>query len=409
MCDMSQKENDVMSPPGRAVDMSSDISVLRRRTNALAHTTIDRYVEASGLYTPETVPEHLYRDSLHTIRRFMDTALLALGDPGLDVPEILRDELARANDRAAEGVPLRNFLHCWQIGADTLIEAVEEQLGEPSRSAPVVVRIRATYDAVIREAISAYERTSRDTITAHTGWSSRWIAHFFDGAVSPHDDYPGEVPEDPVVVLIHIGATVAETTGSDQVRTIAGTRKARRTRALLQRRLGERLWLADVREQSARLITSSVPSELATAVEKLQEVHSVPVAAAVARAERPEDLRRAAQEASEVLEVAVQINRTGCVTSLADVALEHHLAHHSMSLAVLQRRCAPVRANEELLETLNVYFKTDLDRRQTSEALHVHPNTIDNRLAKIRQLTGLDSRHLPDLMILAVGVKYAVP
>ncbi|MFE9144968.1 helix-turn-helix domain-containing protein [Streptomyces tubercidicus] len=36
------------------------------------------------------------------------------------------------------------------------------------------------------------------------------------------------------------------------------------------------------------------------------------------------------------------------------------------------------------------FLDCDLDRRRTAQALNVHPNTVDNRLARAAQLTGLD-------------------
>ncbi|WP_280343551.1 PucR family transcriptional regulator [Nocardia neocaledoniensis] len=387
-------------------DVSSAVRSLRRDASALARAVIDRYVDETPLYTPETVPDHLYRESLHTVRTFIDTALRAVLDADLDVNGLMRDVLVRGNDRVAEGLPLRNYLHCWQLGLEALTEALDDRLADQATAAPALARVREVYDAVILDAVIAYDRTSRDVIAAQDGREARLIAHHLDGVDYPFDDGPGTVPEHPVVVLVDIGPTLAEQTGSEQTRTIAAIRKSRRVRATLQRGV-EGLWLADVRGRSARLITSCPPRALDEVIGELQDAHSVPVTAAVATANGADDLPRAAALAAEVLAIAVRIGRTGMVSSIEDIALEHHLAHESASLPVLLRRCAPLRARHDLVDTLLAYFDNDLDRRRTADALHVHPNTIDNRLSRIRDLTDLDVRHFPDLMVLAVATNRA--
>lgn len=49
---------------------------------------------------------------------------------------------------------------------------------------------------------------------------------------------------------------------------------------------------------------------------------------------------------------------------------------------------APLRTNPGILATLRAYFAHDLDVGATAEALHVHPNTLRYRLARVEQLTG---------------------
>jgi len=44
-----------------------------------------------------------------------------------------------------------------------------------------------------------------------------------------------------------------------------------------------------------------------------------------------------------------------------------------------------------LYDTVAAYLDTDLDRRRTAARLHVHPNTLDYRLRRIRTLTGIDT------------------
>ena len=52
------------------------------------------------------------------------------------------------------------------------------------------------------------------------------------------------------------------------------------------------------------------------------------------------------------------------------------------------------------------YVELRRDRRRTAERLHIHPNTLDHRLRRARELTGLDLDDPEDLatMVLALHV-----
>ena len=47
------------------------------------------------------------------------------------------------------------------------------------------------------------------------------------------------------------------------------------------------------------------------------------------------------------------------------------------------------RRGSDLLETLEIFLDCQLDRRTAAERLHVHPNTLDYRLRRAEELTGL--------------------
>jgi DNA-binding PucR family transcriptional regulator len=55
----------------------------------------------------------------------------------------------------------------------------------------------------------------------------------------------------------------------------------------------------------------------------------------------------------------------------------------------------PLRARDrrnaaDLLATMRAHLEHDLSRSATAAALHIHVNTLDGRLARIRALTGID-------------------
>lgn len=75
---------------------------------------------------------------------------------------------------------------------------------------------------------------------------------------------------------------------------------------------------------------------------------------------------------------------------LQDVLLDYHLAGSKDSAAELAALLDPLDGHAGLVEAAAAFLDCDLDRRRTAQALRVHPNTVDNRLARTAQLTGLD-------------------
>ncbi len=74
-----------------------------------------------------------------------------------------------------------------------------------------------------------------------------------------------------------------------------------------------------------------------------------------------------------------------CTLVLSEVAPEHIRAKVDDLLA-------PIKANPALHEALVEYFARDMDVAATAEAMHVHPNTLRYRLARIEKLLGRSLR-----------------
>lgn len=58
--------------------------------------------------------------------------------------------------------------------------------------------------------------------------------------------------------------------------------------------------------------------------------------------------------------------------------------------------------SDEMLETVRVFFKNDLNLTAASKQLFIHRNTLNYRLDKIRKISGLDLRSFHDAVIFAV-------
>ena len=80
------------------------------------------------------------------------------------------------------------------------------------------------------------------------------------------------------------------------------------------------------------------------------------------------------------------------VYRLKDVLLDYHLARQSDATAELAALLDLLDPHPGLTESVAAFLGCDLDRRRTAQALNVHANTVDNRLARAAQLTGVDPR-----------------
>ncbi|PZT71264.1 hypothetical protein DN402_04125 [Streptomyces sp. SW4] len=91
-----------------------------------------------------------------------------------------------------------------------------------------------------------------------------------------------------------------------------------------------------------------------------------------------------------MLTVAVACGRPPGVHELPDVLLEYHLAQPGESGSRIAALLDPVAGRPELTDTVRVHLRLARNRRATARELGVHPNTVDNRLARFHVLTGID-------------------
>ena len=121
------------------------------------------------------------------------------------------------------------------------------------------------------------------------------------------------------------------------------------------------------------------------------------VAAAVAT---PEGVAEAARLAGEIREVAEASGRPPGLYLLDDVLLEYQLSRPSPARDRLAALLGPLGARPELLGTVRTFLACGLDRRRAAARLQVHRNTVDYRLRKAADLTGLDAARGTDLLTL---------
>ena len=126
-----------------------------------------------------------------------------------------------------------------------------------------------------------------------------------------------------------------------------------------------------------------------------------------------DDLREVLVQARETART-MQVRRSGPV-----VQSFSQLDSHRLLLSMLDREAVarfahslldPVRAHDrdrgsELEATLRIFLDLDGNYTESAERLHVHVNTLRNRLAKLCALTGRDPRHTGDRVDLFLALE----
>ncbi|MFI6865532.1 PucR family transcriptional regulator [Nocardia sp. NPDC050406] len=135
--------------------------------------------------------------------------------------------------------------------------------------------------------------------------------------------------------------------------------------------------------------TTSSDDDLDHLVASLSEAAGVAVTVGAVTAPVAE-VPAAAERAHELLDMVERLQAPPKLYRFTELALEYQLTRPGPGREFLGSMLEPLDAHPELLETLQCHIGTNLNRRRTARALHIHANTVDYRLRRIGQLTGLD-------------------
>jgi DNA-binding PucR family transcriptional regulator len=198
-----------------------------------------------------------------------------------------------------------------------------------------------------------------------------------------------------VALALHIGLSSADD-NLDADGAVVARQRLRRLQEQLDAFAGEAV-LGLLDPTGGVVLLPATAERLTTMVEQLpallteiRTIAGTDVIAGAAGCVGVISVARAARQARDVLGIARRLDRPPGVYLLDDVLLEYQLTRDSDARPLLAGLLDPLDSNADLVHTLDCYFEHDLDRRGTAAELHVHPNTLDYRLRRISQLTGLD-------------------
>lgn len=379
--------------PGAPIRLAEHLS--SRLTEA-----VDRMVAAITAEVPfyATLPAEQLSGEIAAVCRRNLLAYLRCAREGRPPtePELdgVREPAAR---RAEEGVPLDAVLLAWEVGN----RVTWELLAEGARPEDLADLLAATRH--LRHFLHAYVRVvsatyvaERQAIEREAGGGLRALAdQLLTGGPTAQLAARAAVRVAPGYVVLAVSLTpAAAERGSGVAAQIATRRKVRRVQARLDAVAGEPV--LSTLGGTGGLVLFPVLAEpvgrerMHELVTGLAAEADGPVTAAASWATSPAGVPEAAAQSADLLEVATALSAPPRLYVLEDLLLELPLLQSPVGRRGLAALLAPAEAIPELLPTLQAWLSHDRNRRETAEALYVHPNTLDRRLERLAGLTGLD-------------------
>ena len=123
------------------------------------------------------------------------------------------------------------------------------------------------------------------------------------------------------------------------------------------------------------------------------------------------DIPAAFAQAKGTLEIACRYNQKDGVIRSDDYLTEYTLLHipaqerqRFVNTVLGRLRTGKPRQRELLLQTLRTYFQNDMNAQKTAEELFIHRNTLNMRLNKIREWSGLSPQRFQDAFNLRMAI-----
>ncbi|MFI5801540.1 helix-turn-helix domain-containing protein [Streptomyces sp. NPDC051561] len=299
----------------------------------------------------------------------------------------------RAAQRADEGMPLHTLLRTHSAGAYVLWQALRAEAteGEEGALIELVDFLLRGHEAIIGAVAETYLDEQAALFAERREHHRSLVRGLLDGSLPPLRAFEELGLEGPTLV-VHLQVPPKEVPTAPDV---ADRRRARRVQTVLDRSFGSGA-VSLLGVDGGQVITAlraddpdgtRTGEELAT---RLRQVCGDTVRLAAVTAATAGDVPAAARTAADIVRVARACGRPPGPHRMDDVLLEYHLSRRNESSDRIAALLDPVGDRPELIETLRTHLEHRHDRRSTARHLGLHPNTVDNRLTRITELTGLD-------------------
>ncbi|MCX5112295.1 helix-turn-helix domain-containing protein [Streptomyces sp. NBC_00378] len=362
------------------------------RVNELArHMARESFEQLPG-YTelPDDVKDlEIAATARHGVRLFLRR--VSDPHPGSGGLRLFRE---RAAQRADEGMPLHLLLRSHALGMYVLWQALREaaEPGEEGALIELVDLLLQSHHSLVGAVAETY-MDERSALEAEQRERLRSLVRgFLDGTLEPGQVLLEELGLGGPALVLAVALEPADGPDRgqpDPLSPVTVRRRMRRIQTVLDQTFGtELLFLFDAGAGRAVVPRDCEPPD--DLARRLSRACGVGVRIAAARAAAPAAVPEASRTAAEILRIARVCGLPPGVHGLDDVLLEFHLSRPGPSGWRIAALLDPVAARPELLRTLRTYLAQQQDRRLTAVLLGLHPNTVDNRLARLAELTGLN-------------------
>jgi hypothetical protein len=298
-----------------------------------------------------------------------------------------------ARNRAGEGMPLEELLHAYRLGGRLGWQALVEEATPEEQTAllPSAARLMEHIDRVSDAVTESYHEWSRHLASEE----ERRVRELFDALTTDAPLEPemlASAEAQGVPVVDEYAVFVLAVPGS------AGHVHAQHAAAL--RRQG-----AVAVTEGDRIVGLLGKGESEPALGP--EPHGL---YAVADPAPRGELRTVLADLRSLVDIGLRLGSSG------RMEVEDHLPELLLARSpgvgerVRRRALGPLedyaaRRRANLLETLETFIDCDLDRRDAAERLRVHPNTLDYRLRRVEDLTGMKLGRTGDMVLVWLALK----
>lgn len=327
------------------------------------------------------------------------------GPPSAEHRGILR---ASAAKRAEEGVPVGAVVEAYYVGARACFDSLAPRL--PPEQVSVAYSALLDYLSVTTAEVTTGYLEERQALIGETGAARQSLmSALLDGAdVEATARRTGiAVPQRFLVLALRLGLHPDEQL-PDVDASVAARRKVRRIRTEIERQAGQSALVQIANDQGLVLLPDQEDQGhgrkwLSALVAALARESGVEILAGVAEG-APENVPEAARLAGQLRDLASRFGREPGVYGLDDLLIEYQLSRPGPARERLTALLEPVAGKPDLMNTLQMYLASNLDRRLVAKRQHVHPNTVDYRIHRVRVLTGLDPTNHRDRLTLTAAL-----
>ncbi|MBF6467361.1 helix-turn-helix domain-containing protein [Nocardia beijingensis] len=362
---------------------------------------------ASGNQMPIPTQEVSRQRAEHSIDNAMTFAMLPGDDvtraclelsagmlDGQDIPAKTGRLADAASEWAREGVPIDTILHAihegLKLGMDlTFSNATVKDYADLVDGVKLVVELLDIMSATVAR---AYVREHKAAVSEHHTAVHTLTSALLGGytTATTAREYGIGIAEQYSVLAVDVPKHPDELHPMLDGKVVA-RRKLRRLQAELATRCGENaLALLSVDGGTILIPTATLSDEcLDELLAELSAAARVPVTAVVVTASATA-VPGAADRAHELLDMVRRLQCAPALYRFADMALEYQLTRPGPGRESLGALLDPLDDHPELFQTLRSYISNNLNRQRTARSLQIHTNTVDYRLRRIGQVTGLD-------------------
>ncbi|WP_020521163.1 PucR family transcriptional regulator [Catelliglobosispora koreensis] len=368
------------------------------RLTELVSRIISRLLLEVPLYA-RLPAEELYGEVSAIITHNVRLLGVLLREQRLAFSSELDRQRASARRRAEEGVPLDAVLEAYHLGTLVLWQDITSGVRDSALHDEYALLLG--YLRQVTTAVSAEYMDARQSFLQSEHDARRSLITALLAGVAL-DNPALSLPSRYAVLVLAIGHHPDEADESVSA-TVAGRRKMRRVQDEFERFTEEPVLSALDPTGGIVLLTMQDWDKLRHLILAVGSAAGAPVIAGGGLAS-PADVPATVREATEVLELVQRLGYEPGLYRLGDVLLEYQLSRPSAARAGLAELLEPLNGKPDLLRTLQVYLRNELSRTRTAAELFVHPNTVDYRLRRIAQLTGLNPASPQDLPHLRAAI-----